>query len=151
MLVQIRLSVGTYANLAFRHCPRISTDIRGFGCTLAARREADLYGSLASYSKYCVELRRSFLLHRRDDVRVGVECDRNRGVAQAFLNHLRVDTLCEKERRRGMSQIVEPDWWQPCFLQQRPEGSPGEVGFSQGAAVCIAEDPRRRMGLRRAS
>jgi len=151
MLVQSRLSAGAYINLEFRQRPPISTDIREFGCTLAARSEVVSEMSLALYSKKGVELRRSFLLHRWDDVRVGVERDRDRGVTQTLLNHLRVEALGEKERRRGMPQVVEPDLWQPRFLQQRVERSPHQVAFPQWAAVRVAEDPRCRMGLRWAS
>jgi hypothetical protein len=50
MLVQSRVSAGGYTNLAFRHCPPISTDIRGFGCTLAARSKVVSEMSLALYS-----------------------------------------------------------------------------------------------------
>ena len=149
--VQCRLSASRYGNLTIRHCPPISTNNRGFGCKLAARNEADPEMSLAPYSKEGVELRRSFLLHRRDDVRVCVERDRNRGVTQALLNHLRVDTFCEKERSRGVPQIMEADPWQSCLLQERVERSPHEIAFSQRAAVRVAEDPRRRVGLRWAS
>jgi len=59
------------------------------------------------------DLRRRVLLHGRDRVRVRVERDRNRGVAEALLDDLRVDARLERDRRVRVAQIVQPDLRQP--------------------------------------
>ena len=55
------------------------------------------------------ELVRSCLVQPRDDVAVGVEGDRDVRVAEPLRDDLGVDASAERERRRRVSQVVQPD------------------------------------------
>jgi hypothetical protein len=55
-----------------------------------------------------VEPRRRVLLQRADDVGVKVKRDRDRGVSEAFLNHLGMDAFHQELGGMAVTQIMEP-------------------------------------------
>ena len=58
---------------------------------------------------------------------VGVESDGDGGVAQQFLNELRVDSTRQQDGGAGVAQVVETDLWQSGLIQQRLERALGQV------------------------
>jgi len=47
------------------------------------------------------------IVHRRDDVAVGLKRDRDVGVSKPFRNDLRLDPALKGQRRPGVAEIVE--------------------------------------------
>jgi hypothetical protein len=56
---------------------------------------------------------RETIAHAGQDVRVGVERDRDGGVPEHLLDQLGVLARLQQDRRCGVAEIVEPDAWQP--------------------------------------
>jgi hypothetical protein len=73
-------------------------------------------------------------------VRVGVEGDPDLCVPQERLHHLRVDTLRKQQRRRGVTQGMEPDPWEAGNFEQRQERSAHHVRLPQRSALLATED-----------
>jgi hypothetical protein len=57
--------------------------------------------SAESSSKDRVDRRRCVTMHRRDDVTIGVKCQRNRGVPEHLADELEMDAAREEHRRRA--------------------------------------------------
>ena len=62
-----------------------------------------------------------FFIHRRHDVGVGVERDRDRCVTQAVRHDLRVDASREGSHRIGVPEVMQPDAWQLGRSRQEAE------------------------------
>ncbi len=56
-----------------------------------------------------IEGRGRVLLHRRDDVRVEIEGDRDRDVAEHLGDDLRMHASAEQDRRGRVTEVVEAD------------------------------------------
>jgi hypothetical protein len=55
--------------------------------------------------------RGSFVVHRGQDVRVGLKGDGDVGVAEAFLNYSGVYALLQRDRGPGVEEAVNRDHW----------------------------------------
>jgi len=76
-------------------------------------------------------------------VGIGVQGDRDLGVAQAFLDDLGVDALGEEQGGGRVAQVVEADAGEVRFLEERGEGTSDEVALAQGPALGVAKHERR--------
>ena len=74
----------------------------------------------------------------RDDVAVGVERDRDVRVAKPLAHDLRMDAGAERERGRGVPQIVQSDDRQTEPAQHVAEGL-GDVLRVQGPTIRLGE------------
>ncbi len=66
-------------------------------------------------------------LHTGEKVAVGIQRQRDRGVAQAFRYHFRMDALLEQLRSVRVSQIVKPHMPDTGTADQAPESIPEPV------------------------
>ena len=76
--------------------------------------------------------------HRRGDVAVEVERDRDRRVAEHLGNDLRMHAATQEQRRGGVAQIVEADPRQPRVLEHSLEG-PADLVASRGPGGLVGE------------
>jgi Phage Terminase len=78
----------------------------------------------------CVQRCRRLAVHRRRRMAVGVERDRDGGVAEHLRDELRMDTLAEHQRRARMSSVMRSDHRDVGPLEQsvpaRVDGRDGE-------------------------
>ena len=61
-----------------------------------------------------VYLLRYFVLHARQQMRVGIKSDGEVGMSECLLNHLGVDADREHHGDTGATQVVEADVGKPC-------------------------------------
>jgi len=78
------------------HGGRLRTAVRGF------EKGGDSVGSVA--------------VHAFGDVGVDVEGDRRAGMSEAFLDHLDVDAVLQRERGPGVPEVVQADAGQAAGL-----------------------------------
>ncbi len=81
------------------------------------------------------------LLHRWQDVGVGVEGQRDLAVPQQLLDDLGMNPEREQEAGRAMPQAVEGDRWHSSPGQQRAKRSFEQIGDLDRVTHCIAKDP----------
>ena len=101
--------------------------------------------------------------HRRDDVRVEVERDRDGGVAEHLGDDLRMHASAKQDRRGRVAEVVEADPLEACALEDaavrndRWSGSQAQAGVTsevRGLRAVFSRlgskrRPQRRRGRRR--
>ena len=80
-----------------------------------------------------------FVVEGRADVAVDAEGDRDRGVAEAFLDDPRMDALLQSERRPRVAEAVEGEPRQAALGDSAEELGADSVG-SEAGAVGVVED-----------
>jgi hypothetical protein len=82
---------------------------------------------------------RGGVVHRRLDVRIGLQCDRDVGVAQMLLHYSRMDAVGGGDRRPGVSQTVRRQIRHLVLANSPPECLVDALRVER-AAVGLAED-----------
>ena len=85
------------------------------------------WGHPGAFTEQDVEGAGSLALHGRRGVRVQVEGDCDRGVAEALGDEFRVDAPAEQERRRGVTSVMGSEYWDAGALEELApaRGHPG--------------------------
>ncbi len=86
--------------------------------------------------------RRRFFLHRRDGVRVGVQRDRDGGMAEALGDDFGVDAGPQGQGGVSVSQVVRADRGQLSLLDRLPEVAADDLGVV-GGTVFLGADVTR--------
>ena len=74
----------------------------------------------------------NFRMKGGSDVAVGVEGERDRAVAEEFLDHLGMHAAAEEMRCRGVPEVMNPNPRQTCLIERsvKPFDHPRSVGWS---------------------
>ena len=79
--------------------------------------------------------RRRLFLHRGDGVRVGIERDRDGGVAETLTDHLGVHAGLQGQGGMGVAQVVQADRRQHRPLHRLPPVAGDRLGVEGGAVL----------------
>ena len=77
--------------------------------------------------EYPIEGVQSGLLHARHEVAVDVEGDPHRGMPEHLGDGVDIGALTKCDAREGVAEVMKPNVWQLCLLEQGLEGASVEV------------------------
>src|SRR6516225_8881879 len=86
-------------------------------------------------TKCQIKLCHSLALHSWCDVGIDVHCDCDSGVAQPFLNHLRMNATRQQLRRMTVAEVVEAHSGKPTYAPNQICELMGEAGRLFGLAI----------------
>lgn len=71
-------------------------------------------------------------MESRGDVAVGVEGERDRAVAEEFLDHLRMNAASQQMGRGRVPEVMQPEAWQACRFERavKPLDCPGAIDWT---------------------
>ncbi len=72
-------------------------------------------------------------------MRVGLERKADRGVPQHLLDDTRMQALTQEQRRTGVSEVVEPDRWEPAFSSSGLKCRLTMFWASSGVPLAVAK------------
>ena len=75
---------------------------------------------------------------------IGIERKRDASVSKLLGDHLGRHARGQRQGRRGVAQIVEPDSRQFCAFQNASEVAENEISLIECVPVCVGEDQINR-------